>query len=189
MAQDMAPAFVMPVYDVVLMGRYARVGRFRESASANRRIVAAALERVGLAGFQDRLFQELSTGEQQLTLIARLLVQRAPILLLDEPTANLDISHRARVFGVARDLATRGCTVIAAIHDLNEASVHCTRLILLDNGRIAATGRAEEVLTPEILGSVYGVPTVVSRSSLTGALLVEVTSNARQDNPGSNPGP
>ena len=107
-------------------------------------------------------------------LIARLLAQEARILLLDEPTANLDISHRSRVFTVARDLTSKGHTVLAAIHDLNEASLHCSRLILLSEGRIAARGTPEEVLRPEILHAVYRVPTVVSRSPATGALLVEI---------------
>jgi len=174
MTQEMQPAFNLPVLEVVLLGRYAHLRILQGFSSADRELAARALSTVGLEGFDDRPFHELSTGEKHLVLFARVLVQEAAVLLLDEPTANLDITHRERIFGLASEATGRGCAVVAAIHDLNEAAAHCSRLVLLGRGRIAADGAPAAVLRPEVLEPVYGVRTVVSRSPATGALLVEV---------------
>ncbi len=174
MSQDMQPAFNLPVLEVALLGRYAHVRRLEAFSEADRAVAAAALSTVGLDGFDERPFHELSTGEKHLVLFARVLVQEAAVLLLDEPTANLDITHRERIFSLASQAAGRGCAVVAAIHDLNEAAAHCSRLALLHRGRIVADGAPEAVLRPEVLEPVYGVRAVVTRSLATGALLVEV---------------
>ncbi len=174
MSPDMQPVFDLPVLDVVLLGRYAHTRRLEALSGTDRAGARKALATVGLEGFDERPFHELSTGERHLVLFARVLVQEAAVLLLDEPTANLDITHRERIFGLALEAASRGCAVVAAVHDLNEAAAHCSRLVLLDRGRVAADGAPEEVLRPEVLQRVYGVGAVVSRSVATGALLVEV---------------
>jgi iron complex transport system ATP-binding protein len=174
MSQDMQPAFNLPVLEVALLGRYAHVRRLEAFSEADRALGAEALSTVGLEGFGDRPFHELSTGEKHLVLFARVLVQQAAVLLLDEPTANLDITHRERIFALASQAARRGCAVIAAIHDLNEAAAHCSRLALLHGGRLVADGAPDAVLRPEVIERVYGVRAVVSRSPATGALLVEV---------------
>ena len=172
LSQDMGPAFGLPVLDVVQMGRYAHNRRLAAPPEDLAR-ARAALGRVGLADLEGRSFHELSTGERQLVLIARLLVQDTPYLLLDEPTASLDLAHRARIFAVLRGLADEGRGVLAAVHDLNEAGAHCSRLVLLDRGRVVAQGAAEEVLRPEVLTAVYRVRTLVGRSPSTGAPVVE----------------
>jgi iron complex transport system ATP-binding protein len=174
MSQEMAPAFSIPVLDVVLMGRYAHTQQFGTTGRADERKAIEALDAVGLTGFDDRLYHELSTGERQLVLFARLLAQETAIVLLDEPTANLDIRHRHRIYAIAASLAASGRAVIAAIHDVNEAAAHCSRIVLLDRGSVAASGSPEQVLVPETLADVYRVNVAVSRSVSTGALMVEV---------------
>jgi iron complex transport system ATP-binding protein len=181
MSQEMAPAFSLPVLDVVLMGRYAHTSQFGATGRGDEQKAQEALEEVGLGGFEARLFQELSTGERQLVLFARLLAQDTPVMLLDEPTANLDIRHRHRIYALASRLADSGRAVLAAIHDVNEAAAHCSRIVLLDRGEVAASGPPEEVLVPETLAQVYRVRVAVSRSSSTGALLVEVLEEERRD--------
>ncbi len=174
MSPDMQPVFDLPVLDVVLLGRYAHMRRLESLCEADRGRAREALATVGLGGFDERPFHELSTGERHLVIFARVLVQEAAALLLDEPTANLDITHRERIFALAAEAAAGGRAVVAAIHDLNEAAAHCSRLVLLERGRVAADGAPEAVLRPEVLERVYGVRAVVSRSPATGALLVEV---------------
>jgi iron complex transport system ATP-binding protein len=174
MSQEMQPAFSFAALDIVLLGRHVHTRRFEAFSAADRALAQEALERVGLAGFGARPFQELSTGERHLVLFARVLVQQAAVLLLDEPTANLDITHRETIFALAASAAAEGAAVVAAVHDLNEAAAHCSRLVLLDRGRIAADGTPGSVLQPGVLDPVYGTRTVVGRSPATGALIVEV---------------
>jgi iron complex transport system ATP-binding protein len=179
MSQEMQPAFSLPALDIVLLGRHVHTRRFEAFSAADRALAEEALARVGLAGLGARPFPELSTGERHLALFARVLVQQAAVLLLDEPTANLDITHRETIFSLAAAAAADGAAVVAAVHDLNEAAAHCTRLVLLDGGRVAADGPPEDVLRPGVLDRVYRTRTVVGRSPATGALIVEVAPRPR----------
>lgn len=116
-----------------------------------------ALARMGLDAYRDRRATELSGGEQARVLIARALAQDAPLLLADEPGAGLDPEAQIRTMQVFRDLADEGRAVVASVHDLGLAARHCTRLVLLHQGRKVADGPPRQVLSPENLATVFGV--------------------------------
>ncbi len=116
-----------------------------------------ALDRMGLSGFRGRTATALSGGEQARVLIARALAQDTPLLLADEPVAGLDPAAQIRTMQVFADLAAEGHAVIASVHDLGLAARHCTRLIMLETGRIAADGPPRDVLNDALLARVFGV--------------------------------
>jgi len=174
LGQEGATPFPFPVLDVLLMGRYPFLGRFQRETEADLERARRALDYVGLAGFEERYFSELSGGERQLVLFAQVLVQETEAVLLDEPTANLDIRHQDLLFSMARELAREKKAVVAAVHNLGSAAQYCTRLVLLDRGRLAAEGRPDEVLRPQILDPVYETRTVVGSDPATGHLVVSV---------------
>ena len=179
LSQETTTTFSYPVLDILLMGRYPFLGRFKRESESDLDRTRRALAYVGLAGFEERYFNELSGGERQLVLFAKILVQEAELLLLDEPTSNLDIKHQDQFFSMASELSREKKAVIAAVHNLDIASQYCTRLILLHEGRVAAQGRPEEVLRSERLDSVYGIKTMVTRNTSTGALVVNVAPRMR----------
>ena len=115
-----------------------------------------ALEACDAAAFASRGLAELSGGQRQRVLIARALVQEAPLFLIDEPTSALDPEHQIRVFELLELSRSRGSTVVVATHDLNLAGQFATRLVLMDSGRVVADGPPAAVLRPEVLTPVYG---------------------------------
>ncbi|MFF0634296.1 ABC transporter ATP-binding protein [Nocardia sp. NPDC004151] len=142
------------VADMVLLGRSPWAGAVRGYARTDHAAAAAALHRVGARHLADRPFTALSGGERQRVLIARALAQQADHLLLDEPTNHLDIRYQHELLSLLGELAI---TTVIVLHDLNLAARYCDRLVLLDRGRVAATGTVDEVLTSELLEPVYGV--------------------------------
>lgn len=174
LSQDVMTSFPYPVLDIVLMGRYPYLGRFSRESDADIEIARRALSYVGLRDFENRHFNELSGGERQLVLFAKVLAQDARLLILDEPTSNLDIRHQDLFFSMAAELAKEKRAVVAAVHNLDIASRYCSKLVLLDRGRIAAAGRPEEVLRSSILDEVYEIRTTVSTNTATGSLMVDV---------------
>jgi iron complex transport system ATP-binding protein len=168
------------VEDYVLMGRLPRrpPTRFFETAAE----IAIAGENMRLTGtweLRDERMDQLSGGERQLAAIARALTQQAGILLLDEPTAHLDIAHQVKILDLARQLnREKGITLLLIIHDLNLASEYSDRLVLLDHGRPRATGTPVEVLTPALVESVYGARVVILPGPLSGKpFIFPVTGN------------
>lgn len=159
-------------FEVVLTGRHPHLGRFALEGAADREIAIEALDRTGTLQFAPRDAGSLSGGERQRVFIARGLAQQPRILLLDEPTASLDIRHQFGVMELARELVEDGVTVIAAIHDLGMAARYCDRLVLLDHGKVAADGPADTVLTPENLASVFQVEATVFRDAVRGRLMI-----------------
>lgn len=148
--------FSMTVMDTVLMGRYPHTGY--STTDEDLEIAARCLEMVGVADLAMRNFDELSAGQHQKVMIARGLAQEPKILLLDEPTSNLDIYHQIHVMRMLRDIAAeRGITVMVICHDLNIASRFSDRIIMLAEGGVYADGIPEEVMTPETVRKVYGV--------------------------------
>lgn len=142
--------------EVVLMGRTAHLGFLEQEGPRDLEAARRALEAVDAGHLAGRRMDELSGGERQSVVLARALTQEAPVLLLDEPTANLDIGHQMAVFALVRRLAGEtGLAVLAAIHDLTLAALYCDRLALLAGGRIAAAGPPSEVLTLENLWWAY----------------------------------
>ncbi|MFB6173997.1 MAG: ABC transporter ATP-binding protein, partial [Halobacteriales archaeon] len=168
--QGTSLGFDFDVRSVVEMGRHAR--RSRLGGDDDREQVRAALERAEVAALADRPVSAISGGERQRVLIARALAQDAPVLLLDEPTASLDIHHQVRTLALARDLAREGRTVLAAIHDLDLAARYCDELRLLAGARLRASGPPREVLTEPHLRAAFDTTPVVGRDPATGAVSV-----------------
>ncbi|PSQ13705.1 ABC transporter [Halobacteriales archaeon QS_8_69_73] len=166
--QETTLAFDFDVRDVVAMGRTPHRSRFATADDADREAVEAALERTETARFADRPVGELSGGQRQRVLLARALAQSTPVLLLDEPTASLDIDHRVRTLSLARELTADGRTIVAAVHDLELAARFCDEMALLADGRLLATGPPGEVVTADRLESAFGVRTAVATNPVTG---------------------
>jgi iron complex transport system ATP-binding protein len=155
--QDTRLDFAFTVSEVVMMGRHPHLGRFEIERERDRSAVNNAMRRADVAQLAGRLVTELSGGERQRVLLARSLATEASILLLDEPTASLDIAHALDVLSLCRELAEEGKAIAMAIHDLNLAARFADRVALLDEGRLIACGGADEVLRVESLNRVFGV--------------------------------
>ena len=160
--------------EVVVMGRYPHMSRFQVEGAEDRRVALEAMRQTETEAFADRAVTTLSGGERQRVFVARALAQAPHVLLLDEPTANLDIHHQLKVLDLVRTLVGDGVTAIAAIHDLALAARYCHRLVLLDGGRVVAEGPAEDVLTPVTIEEAFGVCAVVYRDALTDALSLSI---------------
>ncbi len=166
--------------ELVLMGRYPHMGRFQIEGASDENIARQAMRMTDTEQFADRTLETLSGGECQRVFIARALAQHPRILLLDEPTSNLDILHQLRVLGLIRQWASDGSTAIAAVHDLNMAARHCDFLTLLSRGRVVAEGTPEDVLTAENVSNAYGVESVIYRDPHTGALALSLIGPAER---------
>ncbi|HHV51690.1 MAG TPA: ABC transporter ATP-binding protein [Clostridiales bacterium] len=157
MHQDTSVPFAFTVREVVSMGRYPWQGRFSSLSSVDGEIVDKAMEKAGCLPISERLVPSLSGGERQMVMLARALAQDTHIILLDEPTASLDIGNAQNVFRICRELAAAGNCVVAVLHDLRQAAAACTRVCLLNSGSVLSSGSPKEVLTPENIKSAYGV--------------------------------
>jgi len=142
------------VGEMVLLGRTPYLKPFARTQPSDHHIAAEALERVGVAHLGHRAFTSLSGGERQRVLIARALTQQGHHLLLDEPTNHLDIRYQHEILNLVRGL---GVTTLVVLHDLNLAAQYCDELIMLEHGRVAATGTPDQVLQPDLLHRVYGI--------------------------------
>ena len=170
-ATNLPPTFL--AQEVVLMGRTPYLGWFESENEADHQKAREAMERTDTLGLIDRPIGELSGGEQQRLLIARALAQAAPIMLLDEPTAHLDLRHQGRVLGLVRALAKdEGLAVLLALHDLNLVSTFADRVALLSESVIRKVGTPEEVLVSNLLEAVYGIRIEVVPSPVDGKPLV-----------------
>jgi iron complex transport system ATP-binding protein len=155
--QDLHVPFPFTVAELVLMGRAPHQPLLGFESHADVELTRAALERLGIEHLADRSSFELSGGERQLVLLARALVQQPRVLLLDEPTAFLDLSHRVLVLRIVRELARAGCAALVVSHDLALTARACDRLLLLHEGEIDAAGAPRDVLDAETLGRVFGL--------------------------------
>jgi iron complex transport system ATP-binding protein len=147
----------MGVADYVMLGRTPHLGYLAAETKHDVEAVTLALEKLGLTGFARRPLGTLSGGEAQRVVLARALAQEAPVLLLDEPTASLDVGHAVDVLDVVDDLrGQEGLTVVLAAHDLTLAGRYCERLLLLSGGLVVAEGAPIDVLTEANLEAHYG---------------------------------
>jgi iron complex transport system ATP-binding protein len=166
--QEAATELALTVRQVVALGRTPYQSLWSDGGPDDAAIVARALDAAQMAPFAERDFTSLSGGERQRVLLAKALAQEPRLLLLDEPTNHLDISAQLSVLSLLGGLSTEGVTVLAALHDLNLAAAYCDTVIVLRDGLVFAAGHTETVLTPELIGEVYGVRASVLRNPLTG---------------------
>lgn len=165
-------AFNFTVTDVVHMGRFAHLGPLSNETETDRAIALNAMEAAGVAHLAHRPVHQLSGGEFQRVALARALAQDTPILLLDEPTSNLDLKFQCQVLQLLRTLSAQDKAILVSLHDLNLASQYCDQILILDDGRIRGAGPPTEVLLSSLLEEVYGVEVLVTPHPTTRRPLV-----------------
>ncbi len=166
--QAHAGVFAYTVLDVVLMGRTARLGLFASPTAADELAAREALASIGIEWLAEEDYTRISGGERQLTLIARALAQGTRLLVLDEPTANLDFGNSARVLAHIGALAKRGYAIVLSTHEPDHALSIGTKVVIVHDGRIEATGTPEEIVTSERLSSLYDIKVAVERTESGG---------------------
>nr|WP_228031730.1 heme ABC transporter ATP-binding protein [Streptomyces phyllanthi] len=172
--QSAALSFPFTVEEVVRMGRapWAHRPHGRDEEDSDDTVVAEAMAATEVGAFAARPFSALSGGERARVALARVLAQRAPLLLLDEPTAALDLRHQELVLRVCRERARAGDAVVVVLHDLGLAAAYAHRVAVLRAGRIAAEGAPDEVFTDTLLSEVYRQPVEVFPHPRTGGVLI-----------------
>lgn len=171
--QDPPVDFPMTVAAYVGLGRFPHQGFFGGTSPEDREQVERAMERTELTGLRDRTLSEISAGERQRAAVARAIAQGARVMLLDEPTAFLDIRHRVAFYEIVTQLKeTSGIAALVASHDLSLCAEYGERIVLLSGGTVAAQGRPEEVLTPGNVQAAYGVAVACDRNPATGSIRV-----------------
>jgi len=166
-------ALSLTVEQAVILGRAPHRGWLWPFSADDQAVLEQVLRQTGLLTLRERPVTNLSGGEQRRVILARALAQEPRVLLLDEPTANLDLKYQVEVLELARHLAHQdGLTVIVTLHDVNQAALYADHLVLLANGRLLAAGEPEAVLTPDRLEQAYNIPVVVSRHPLYDTLMV-----------------
>lgn len=155
--QAHTPPFPFTVLDVVLMGRTAHMGMFASPSIEDREIAEQALETLGISFLKDRIYTEISGGERQMVLIARALTQQPEILIMDEPTSNLDFGNHIRVLEQINKLSRKGLGVIMTSHFPNHAFLCSTKVALMQRNNVFTLGSVDEVVTEENLRAAYGI--------------------------------
>ena len=165
-------------FEIVLMGRNPHLGLFESESRRDWDIARDAMEKTGTGPLANRYVNELSGGEIQSLLIARVLVQATSAILLDEPTANLDIGRQVEVLDLIKNLCLESSlTVLAAVHDLNLAAQYCDRLVLINEGHIHIQGTPSEVITDANIKQVYGAENCVYTHPVNGLPAVLLSAN------------
>lgn len=170
--QETAIEFPYSVTEVVLMGRSPHLRGFAFEGDEDLEIARAAMAKTGVLHLAQRSIHELSGGERQRVIVARALAQQAPVLLLDEPAAFLDIRHEVEIYDLLNDLQAEGKAVVTVLHDMNLAALYCDRVALMSQGKVVQLGAPADVITYANLTSVYEVEVYVDRNDITGAVNV-----------------
>jgi iron complex transport system ATP-binding protein len=170
--QDNRVDFAFTTREVVAMGRTPYLGRFTPESAIDREAIARAMRQTETDGFAERSVMELSGGERQRVHLARALAQETQVILLDEPTANLDLTHQFEALQLVRDFTRAGGGAIAAIHDLSLAARFCDRLLLLSAGQIVSEGKPGEVITEDNLLRHFALRARVRCDEETNSLFV-----------------
>ncbi|MFC7326569.1 ABC transporter ATP-binding protein [Marinactinospora rubrisoli] len=164
------------VADLVARGRYPHQKLLRQWSRADERIITEAMDATRVTDLADRVVDELSGGQRQRVWLAMVLAQQTPLLLLDEPTTYLDIAHQMDVLDLCAELHhDRGYTLVAVLHDLNQACRYATHIITMKDGRIVAEGDPSEIITAELVEEVFGLPCRVIPDPETGTPLIVAT--------------
>lgn len=186
--QSTVTDFAFTAREIVLMGRSPYLGRFEIERPVDRQIAVAVMQTMDIEGVAERLIGTLSGGERQRVFVARALAQQPHVLLLDEPTANLDVGHQLDLLSLVVKLAhEEGLGIIAAVHDLDLAAHFCDRLILLHEGQVLAEGAPQDVLTPNTLASAFGVQAQVYRDPFNQSLRLSLARNGHHTEHASVP--
>jgi iron complex transport system ATP-binding protein len=177
-AQETETKFPVSVLEFVLAGRFAHAAAFGWETADDLQIAVECLKQCDLANYEARQMNQLSGGERQRVVLARALATEAAILLLDEPTANLDLAHQSLMFRLIKErCAINKASAIVITHDLNLASEFADEIVLMKNGTIAAKGAAREVLTEENLETVFGVKVLLDENPVSRRLRVTTLFN------------
>lgn len=160
------------VADLVARGRYPHQSFLRQWSKADEEAVIRAMEATRVAELSGRLMHELSGGQRQRVWIAMVLAQETPILLLDEPTTFLDIAHQIELMELLADLNAAGRTIVAVLHDLNQACRYATHLIAMKNGAVLAEGQPSSIVTEQLVEEVFGLASVIIRDPVAGSPLI-----------------
>ena len=155
--QSHHPLFNFSVLDMVLMGTTSQLGRFSVPGKAQEKMALAALERMGIMHLKDRGGSQISGGERQLVLIARAVAQQAKILVMDEPSANLDFGNKMRVMKTVKGLTDDGYTIIQSTHDPEQAYLYSDKILAIHGGKVLSWGTPREVMTESLISTLYGV--------------------------------
>ncbi|MDQ1121767.1 ABC transporter ATP-binding protein [Microbacterium trichothecenolyticum] len=167
------------VIDLVARGRFPHQGFLRQWSEQDETAVTEAMDATGIADLSGRLVSELSGGQRQRVWIAMALAQQTPILLLDEPTTFLDIAHQIELMELLTDLNAQGRTLVAVLHDLNQAARYGTHLIAVKDGRIVAEGSPADIVTAEMVEEVFGLRCVVTPDPVSGTPAVSALGRDR----------
>ena len=155
--QSHAPVYDYEVLDVVLMSTATDLGMLRSPGPRHKRKAYEALERIGIAHLAKRTYTQISGGEQQLVLVARALAQDAKTIIMDEPTSALDYGNTVRVLSCVRQLAKEGLSIVQSTHQPDQAFLYSDKTLVLHQGRVHAFGDPKDVITNELVSTIYGV--------------------------------
>ena len=155
--QSHSPVFNFTVADMVLMGTTAQTGRFSPPGRKEEKMAEDAMERLGITHLKDRGYGNISGGERQLVLIARAIAQQAKVLVMDEPSANLDFGNKIRVMKTVKKLTRDGYTVIQSTHDPDQAFLYSDKILALHDGQVLAWGTPKEIMNSSLISKLYGV--------------------------------
>jgi iron complex transport system ATP-binding protein len=162
------------VRDLVARGRHPYHSLLRQWLPGDAEAVDAAMAATGVSAYADRLLTELSGGQRQRVWIAMVLAQGTDYVLLDEPTSFLDLAHQVELLHLCQDMRAQGRTVVAVLHDINQAARYASRLVVMHEGRVVRAGTPADVLDADVLREVFDVDGVVERDSQTGSPMVTV---------------
>lgn len=160
------------VAELVSRGRHPHQGLFRQSSPADEKAIGAAMQATGIADLAPCFLHELSGGQRQKVWIAMALAQETDILLLDEPTTFLDIAHQIEILDLCRELNRAGKTLVAVLHDLNQACRYATHLVAMKDGAVLAQGSPGEIVTETLIEQVFGIACLVIADPVTGTPMI-----------------
>ncbi len=162
--QNSSISFPISVYEIVAMGRHPHLGRFQGITKKDKEIIEKTLVITGIYDLKEHNINELSGGEGQLAIIARALATEAPVMLLDEPTADLDVKHALAIMALLCEMKEHGKTILVSIHDLNLARRYCDTISILNRGEMFFTGSPEAAFSPENVRRVFNVNMIEIRN-------------------------